>query len=81
MLLHSAMCTQLQTQCAAYAAVCVCTNYIGWGGDGGARGGGGIISAGGPALPAFQRGIATAADADDKPDADAGCDERFSPNK
>ena len=68
MLLHRAMCTQLPTPCAAYT--CVSTNYIG---------GRGIISAGGPALPAFQRGISIA-DADDNRDADACDDERFSLN-
>ena len=52
-----------------YPAVCVClhcaqTTLVGWGG---------IISAGGPALPAFQRGISVA-DADDNPDVDA-CDD------
>ena len=45
----------------------LCTNYIGWLG--------GIISAGGPALPAFQRGISVA-DADDNPDVDARDDEK-----
>ena len=42
---------------------------------------GGIISAGGPALPAFQRGISSIADADDNRDTkDARDDERFSLN-
>ena len=54
-----------------YPAVCVClrcaqTTLVGWGE---------IISAGGPALPTFQRGISVA-DADDNPDVDPCDDEK-----
>ena len=45
---------------------CAQTTLVGWGG---------IISAIGPALPAFQRGISVA-DADDNPDVDACDDEK-----
>ena len=68
-----ALCTNYIVQCILpYMYVCIVhaqTTLVGWGG---------IISAGGPALLAFQRGIRVVADADGNRDDDACDDEMFS---
>ena len=73
MLLHRAHTCTHSVCCRVCAYVVHKLHWlVGWGG---------IISAGGPALPAFQRGISSIADADDNRDTkDARDNERFSLN-